>query len=171
MAVLAIISGTTFAGFGCLFTLWWVLALASIFFHHSPKETNERVGIIAGCIFLTPVVVSLLGLGIFSFRSGVRTFRRYRSPDLGEKQTAFVASVNQDVSQGALRINLKWKGNVDISAFNLERLGNVLSFGTDSENSGWVIIRPSHLVKAGDLIPLQKRRVSKQVRKPVQVTS
>jgi hypothetical protein len=171
MAVLAIISGTISAGFGCLFTLVVILGLGSFFFHPSPKAASEWGAALFGFIILTPVAASLLGIAIFSFRSGVRTFRRYRSPALGENQTAFVASVHQDVSQGTLRINLKWKGNVDISAFNLERLGKVLSFGIDSENSGWVIIQPSHRVKAGDVIPLRLRRVSKQVRKPVQVTS
>jgi len=70
--------------------------------------------------------------------------------------TAFVVSVHHDVSQGTLRINLKWKGNHDISIFDLERLGKVLHCESDTESTGWVLIRPSRLVNAGDVVPSRR---------------
>ena len=69
--------------------------------------------------------------------------------------TAFVRSIHEDVCQGTLRINLKWRGKHDISAFDLDRLGNVMYYVNETENTGWVIIQQSHLVKPGDGITLR----------------
>ena len=69
--------------------------------------------------------------------------------------TAFVKIIHEDVCQGTLRINLKWRGEHDISAFDLDQLGNVMYYVNETENTGWVIIQQSHLVKPGDAIPLR----------------
>lgn len=55
--------------------------------------------------------------------------------------TAYVVSVHDD-AQGILRINLKWQGTNDISAFDLDRLGKVVHCETETQNTGWVIIEP-----------------------------
>jgi hypothetical protein len=68
---------------------------------------------------------------------------------------AFVSGIHEDVCQGILRINLKWRGDHDISAFDLDRLGNVMYYVNETENTGWVIIQQSHLVKPGDGVPLR----------------
>jgi len=68
---------------------------------------------------------------------------------------AFVMSVHQDVSPEVLRINLKWKGNHEISDFDLARLGKVLHAEAETENAGWVVIEHPHFVKPGDEVPLR----------------
>jgi hypothetical protein len=76
-----------------------------------------------------------------------------------------------------LRINLKWQGNHDITAFDLDTLGKVVHCEIETQNTGWVIIEPynrlnthpeellpsfgsailepSSLISAGDTIPLR----------------
>ena len=68
---------------------------------------------------------------------------------------AFVSGIHEDVCQGILRINLKWRGDHDISAFDLDRLGNVMYYVNETENTGWVIIQKSHLVKPVDAMTLR----------------
>jgi hypothetical protein len=92
---------------------------------------------------------------------------------------AFAVSVHYEASEGTLRINLKWQGNHDISAFDLGRLGKVVHYENETEGTGWVIIEPynrlntypeellppfapptpepSFLISAGDIIPLRDR--------------
>jgi hypothetical protein len=60
-----------------------------------------------------------------------------------------IVSQHDNVNQATSRINLKWQGNHDIADFNLERLGKVVSCETETENTGWVIIERSRLVKIG----------------------
>jgi hypothetical protein len=69
---------------------------------------------------------------------------------------ALVRSIHEDVCQGTLRINLKWQGNHDISAFDLDRLGNVMYYVGETENTGWVIVQQSHFVKPGHEIALRR---------------
>ena len=68
---------------------------------------------------------------------------------------AFVMSVHQDVSPEVLRINRKWKGNHEISDFDLACLGKVLHAEAETENAGWVLIEHPRLVKSGDGVPLR----------------
>ena len=95
---------------------------------------------------------------------------------------AYVVSVHDDHSEGTLRINLKWRGNHDISAFDLDRLGKVLHCETETQNTGWTIIEPYHrlnahpeellpgfgsailepssLISAGEAVPLKERGIA-----------
>jgi len=68
---------------------------------------------------------------------------------------AFVMSVHQDALPEALRINLKWKGNHEISDFDLACLGKVLHAEADTENAGWVVIRNFRVVSPGDEVALR----------------
>jgi len=68
---------------------------------------------------------------------------------------AFVMSVHQDVSPSALRINLKWKGNREISDFDLACLGKVLHAEAETENAGWAVIEHPRFMKPGDEVPLR----------------
>src|SRR6516162_10392659 len=68
---------------------------------------------------------------------------------------AFVMSVHQDVSPEVLRINLRWRGNHEISDFDLAGLGKVLHAEAETENAGWVIIEHPRFVKPGDELPLR----------------
>ncbi len=58
--------------------------------------------------------------------------------------TAFVVSVHYGATNDIARINVKWKGNHEISDFNFDRVGEVLSSETETENTGWVIVRSSY---------------------------
>ncbi len=69
---------------------------------------------------------------------------------------AFVVSVHYGAGNGTARINLKWKGNHEISDFNLDRLGEVLSSQTETENTGWVIVRSSDRMKNSGLTPFSQ---------------
>jgi hypothetical protein len=68
----------------------------------------------------------------------------------------FVVSLHHDASPDTLHVNLKWQGDHDISAFDLDGLGQVLHCENETENTGWAVIKPSHLVNPGDAVPLQK---------------
>ena len=70
--------------------------------------------------------------------------------------TVFIVSLHHEPD--ALRINLKWQGDHDISAFDLEQLGQVLRCENETENTGLAIVKPSGLVEPGDAIPLRPLR-------------
>lgn len=97
--------------------------------------------------------------------------------------TAYVVSVHDHHPQGTLLINLKWEGNHDLSAFDLDRLGEVVHSEAETQNSGWVIIEPynrlnahpeellpgfgsailepsSLNISAGDTVPLRKKTLA-----------
>ena len=61
------------------------------------------------------------------------------------RDAAFVVGVHDDVWNGTVRINLRWKGNHDISDFDLNILGDVVRCEAETENTGWVIVKSSHL--------------------------
>ena len=70
----------------------------------------------------------------------------YLEPNMENiRDAAFVVSVHEDVLNGTVRINLRWKGNHDISDFDLDFLGDVVRCEAETENTGWVIVRSSHL--------------------------
>src|SRR5260370_22788919 len=91
--------------------------------------------------------------------------------------TAVAVSVHCEASTGTFRIKLKWPGEHDISAFDLDRLGRVVHCEAETEDTGWVIIEPlnrpntypgellvpfgpstfepSFPISAGDTIPLR----------------
>jgi hypothetical protein len=56
------------------------------------------------------------------------------------ENAAFVVSVREEVSPGALRINLRWRGKHEIFEFELARLGKVVNCATETADSGWVLI-------------------------------
>jgi hypothetical protein len=70
------------------------------------------------------------------------------------KDTAFVLSVHEDVSGGTSRVNLKWQGNHEIFDFALSRIGKVMNCVTETENTGWAMIKNPRFLKPGDSIPL-----------------
>lgn len=70
----------------------------------------------------------------------------YRQPNMEKsRDAAFVVSVHDDFLSGTVRINLRWKGNHDISDFDLDFLGAVVRCEAETEKAGWVIVRSSHL--------------------------
>lgn len=69
---------------------------------------------------------------------------------------AFVVSVHYDDPYGAAQINLKWKGNHQISDFDLDRLGKVLNCETETENTGWVIVKSCYVLNNLSVAPLSQ---------------
>ena len=72
------------------------------------------------------------------------------------RDAAFVVSVHDDVLNGTVRINLRWKGNHDISDFDLNILGDVVRCEAETENTGWVIVRSYHLWNQLSLPPVSQ---------------
>jgi hypothetical protein len=70
--------------------------------------------------------------------------------------TAFVVSVHYDDPYGAAHINVKWKGNHQIADFELDRLGEVLNCETETENTGWVIVKSSYVLNNLTVAPLSQ---------------
>jgi hypothetical protein len=71
---------------------------------------------------------------------------QYLRPNMKNiRDAAFVVSVHDDVWSGTVRINVRWKGNHDISDFDLDFLGEVVRCEAETEHTGWVIVRSSHL--------------------------
>jgi hypothetical protein len=62
-----------------------------------------------------------------------------------------------EVPAGSLRINLRWEGNHEITDFELDQFGDFVSCETETEHTGWVIVKPRGAVYFGDTIPLLKR--------------
>ena len=54
-----------------------------------------------------------------------------------------------------MRINLKWLGSHEITDFDLEKLGKVLNCETETENTGWVIMKHPSRLNPGDTVPLR----------------
>jgi hypothetical protein len=69
---------------------------------------------------------------------------------------AFVVSVHYDDPYGAAHLNLKWKGDHQISDFDLGRLGEVLQWETETENTGWVIVRSFYVLHNLTVAPLSQ---------------
>ena len=67
--------------------------------------------------------------------------------------SAFVVSVHYDSPEGAVRINLKWKGHHEISDCDFDHLGDVIGCGTETVNAGWAIVQFSRNVHVPNLPP------------------
>ena len=67
--------------------------------------------------------------------------------------SAFVVSVHYESLECATRINLKWKGHHEISDFDFDHLGEVIGCGTETENTGWVIVQFSRGLYVRSLPP------------------
>jgi hypothetical protein len=81
----------------------------------------------------------------------------YLEPNMENiREAAFVVSVHDDVFNGTVRINLRWKGNHDIYDFDLDFLGEVVRCEAETENTGWVIVRSSHLWNQLSLPPVSQ---------------
>lgn len=63
---------------------------------------------------------------------------------------AFVTSLHYE-SDRVVRINLTWEGRHDITAFALDRLGEVVEYKNESPNSGWLTVEPNALEICYDL--------------------
>ena len=69
--------------------------------------------------------------------------------------TAVVMSLyKNEVPAGSLRVNLKWPERHEITDFKLDRFGEIVSCETESDQTGWVVVKPRGNVSVGDTIPL-----------------
>jgi hypothetical protein len=60
-----------------------------------------------------------------------------------------------NTNEGA-RINVKWKGNHEIADFNFDRFGEVLSSESETENTGWMVVRSSYRMNNSGVAPFQQ---------------
>ena len=72
------------------------------------------------------------------------------------QNAAFVVSVHYGNTNEGARINVKWKGNHEISDFNFDRFGEVLSSESETENTGWVVVRSSYRMNNSGVAPFQQ---------------
>jgi hypothetical protein len=69
---------------------------------------------------------------------------------------AVVMSFYEHDAPGTLRVNLRWQGSHEVSDFKLDSFGEVVDYATETENSGWVTVKPRGEVHVGEEIPLLK---------------
>ena len=69
---------------------------------------------------------------------------------------AVVMSFYEHDAPGTLRVNLKRQGNHDASDFKPDSFGEVLDYETETERTGWVIVRPRGKMHLGAEVPLLK---------------
>ena len=72
------------------------------------------------------------------------------------QNAAFVVSIHYGNTNEVARINVKWKGNHEISDFNFDRFGEVLSSESETENTGWVVVRSSYRMNNSGVAPFQQ---------------
>jgi hypothetical protein len=59
-----------------------------------------------------------------------------------------------EVPAGSVRINLKWPDKHEVTDFKLDRLGEMATCETETDQTGWVIVKRPGNVSVGDQIPL-----------------
>lgn len=59
-----------------------------------------------------------------------------------------------EVPAGSSRINLKWADKHEVTDFKIDRLGELLSCETETDQTGWVIVKPGGKIEIGQEIPL-----------------
>jgi hypothetical protein len=59
-----------------------------------------------------------------------------------------------EVPAGSSRINLKWPGKHEVTEFKLDKLGELVGCETETDQTGWVIVKPRGKIQLGDEIPL-----------------
>jgi hypothetical protein len=59
-----------------------------------------------------------------------------------------------EVPAGSSRINLKWADKHEVTDFKLGRLGELVSCETETDQTGWVIVKTRGNINVGDEIPL-----------------
>ena len=72
------------------------------------------------------------------------------------QNAAFVVSIHYENTNEVARINVKWKGNHEISDFNFDRFGEVLSSESETANTGWVVVRFSYRMNNSGVSPFQQ---------------
>ena len=55
---------------------------------------------------------------------------------------------------GSSRINLKWPDKHEVTDFKLDQLGELVSCETETDQTGWVIVKIRGNINVGDEIPL-----------------
>jgi hypothetical protein len=59
-----------------------------------------------------------------------------------------------EVPAGSVRINLKWPAKHEVTDFKLEQLGEMVGCETETDQTGWVIVKPKGNIAVGDMVPL-----------------
>lgn len=72
-----------------------------------------------------------------------------------KKDAALIMGCHEHDVPGTSRINLKWQGDHDISDFDLDRFGTVMGCETETEHTGYVIVKSSTNPNIGGTISLR----------------
>jgi hypothetical protein len=71
------------------------------------------------------------------------------------KNSALVMSYfKNEVPPDSVRINLKWPDKHEVTDFKLDKLGELVSCETETDQTGWVIVKRRGNIQVGDEIPL-----------------
>ena len=68
--------------------------------------------------------------------------------------SAIVMSYFKNEVPAGTRINLKWPNKHEVTDFKLDQLGELLGCETETDQTGWVIVKPRGKISIGDEIPL-----------------
>ena len=68
--------------------------------------------------------------------------------------SAIVMSFFKNEVPAGTRINLKWPDKHEVTDFKLDQLGELLGCETETDQTGWVIVKPRGKISIGDEIPL-----------------
>jgi hypothetical protein len=60
-----------------------------------------------------------------------------------------------EVPAGSSRINLKWPSKHEVTDFKLEKLGELVTCETETDYTGWVIVKARGNIQTGEEIPLR----------------
>ncbi|MGA8477235.1 MAG: hypothetical protein WB696_04685 [Chthoniobacterales bacterium] len=68
--------------------------------------------------------------------------------------SAIVMSFFKSEVPAGTRINLKWPDKHEITDFKLDQLGELVSCETETDQTGWVIVKSRGNIQIGEKIPL-----------------
>ncbi len=68
--------------------------------------------------------------------------------------SAIIMSFFKNEFPAGTRINLKWPDKHEVTDFKLGQLGELVSCETETDQTGWVIVKPRGKISIGDEIPL-----------------
>jgi hypothetical protein len=68
--------------------------------------------------------------------------------------SAIIMSFFKNEFPACTRINLKWPDKHEVTNFKLGQLGELVSCETETDQTGWVIVKSRGNIQIGDKIPL-----------------
>src|SRR5258706_1733109 len=79
---------------------------------------------------------------------------KLNSRSVMKADSAIVMSFFKNEVPAGTRINLKWPDKHEVTDFKLDQLGELVSCETETDQTGWVIVKSRGNIQIGDKIPL-----------------